>query len=446
MEGSVRRMPGFLLPDAPISTFAEYQAQGGGEGLERARDIGPEATVGEIRASRLRGRGGAGFPTGVKWAGLAADPSTEKYVVANGAEGEPGTFKDRWLMRHNPYQLLEGLLIAAFATNAAGVYIGLKRQFEPEAAAVKQAIAEMSEAGLLGTLPVGVVEGPDDYLFGEEKALLEVVEGNDPLPRLYPPYVQGLFEAPNESHPAAVNNVETLSNVPHILRHGPDWFCSFGTEQSPGTMVFTVSGDVQREAVVELEMGTPLSFLVYGIGEGLAAGRRVKAVISGVSNAPLPLRFLDLPISFEAMSAAGSGLGAGGFIVYDDTACMVRVGAVLSGFLNRESCGQCPPCKLGTGEITARLDQLGSGVSGRAADLEELRGWILRVTDANRCGLGAGQQVLANGILAEFGGDIAHHLDRGEEPGDRPACPDEREHRVPALIDYKPELGSFTVA
>ncbi len=282
-----------------------------------------------MRSSGLRGRGGGGFPTGIKWAGLADDPAADRYVVANGAEGEPGTFKDRWLMRSNPYQLVEGLLIAAFATSAVGAYIALKRSFEVEAEAIKRAISEMSSEGLLGELAVGVVEGPDDYLFGEEKAMLEVIEGNDPLPRLYPPYVQGLFETPNESHPAAVNNVETLSNVPHIMREGAEWFRSFGTNQSPGTMVFTISGDVQRESVVELEMGTSLSFLIYGVGEGLSAGRRVKAVISGVSNAPLPARFLDLPMSFEAMKAAGSGLGAGGFIVYDDTACMVRVGAAL---------------------------------------------------------------------------------------------------------------------
>ncbi len=436
-------MPGFLLPELPITSFADYRSRGGGLGLQRALEIGRSATVLEMRSSGLRGRGGGGFPTGIKWAGLADDPAADRYVVANGAEGEPGTFKDRWLMRSNPYQLVEGLLIAAFATSAVGAYIALKRSFEVEAEAIKRAISEMSSEGLLGELAVGVVEGPDDYLFGEEKAMLEVIEGNDPLPRLYPPYVQGLFETPNESHPAAVNNVETLSNVPHIMREGAEWFRSFGTNQSPGTMVFTISGDVQRESVVELEMGTSLSFLIYGVGEGLSAGRRVKAVISGVSNAPLPARFLDLPMSFEAMKAAGSGLGAGGFIVYDDTACMVRVGAALSRFLNRESCGQCPPCKLGTGEIAARLEELSSGAAGRDADLEELRGWILRVTDANRCGLGAGQQALANGIVTEFGKDLEHHT-LGPDSEERPACTDHRTYVVPAFTDFDEAAGAFT--
>ncbi len=430
-------MPGFLLPEAPISSLDEYLSEGGGAGLERALDIGPGATIAEVRGARLRGRGGGGFPTGVKWAGLAADACPTRYVVANGAEGEPGTFKDRWLMRHNPYQLVEGLQIAAFATGASGAYIALKHRFGPELEAVKRAVAEMSAAGLTGDLAVGVVEGPDDYLFGEEKGLLEVIEGNDPLPRLYPPYVQGLFATPDTPNPAAVNNVETLSNVPHILREGAEWFRSFGTPESPGTQVFTLSGDVQREAVVEMEMGTPLSFLVFGVGEGLAAGRRVKAVISGVSNAPLPARLLDLPMSYEVMAAAGSGLGAGGFIVYDDTACMVRVGARLSRFLNEESCGQCPPCKLGTGEIAARLQAL-ADAGGASADVDEVAGWIARVTDANRCGLGGGQQALASGIVAEFSRDVDHHLDGG------PGCPHERSYPVPALADFDPGAGRFT--
>ncbi len=337
-------MPPFLLPEAPIESLDAYLAAGGGDGLTRALDIGPEAVIAEVRASGLRGRGGGGFPTGVKWHGLRGEESPTKYVVANGAEGEPGTFKDRWLMRHNPYQVLEGLQIAALSVGAAGAFIALKRKFSLEVAAVKRALGEMSAAGLMGDLPVGVAEGPDDYLFGEEKAMLEVIEGNDALPRLYPPYVRGLYATQDESNPTVVNNVETLSNVPHILAKGADWFRSHGSAESPGTMVFTVSGDVRREAVVELEMGTPLSFLVFGIGEGLAAGRRVKAAISGVSNRPLPAAVLDAPMSFEGMKEVGSGLGSGGFIVYDDTACMVRVGQVLSQFLNRESCGQCPPC------------------------------------------------------------------------------------------------------
>ena len=424
-------MPPFLLPDQPIDSLDAYLAAGGGRGLTRALDVGPEATIAEIGASGLRGRGGGGFPTGVKWRGLRAEDAPTKYVVANGAEGEPGTFKDRWLMRHNPYQVLEGLQIAAFSVGAASAFIALKRTFVPEVAAVKRALGEMSAAGMMGDLPVGVVEGPDDYLFGEEKAMLEVIEGNDALPRLYPPYVQGLFTTPDESNPAVVNNVETLANVPYIIANGADWFRSNGTPESPGTMVFTVSGDVRREAVAELEMGTPLSFLVFGIGEGLAAGRRVKSAVSGASNRPLPAALMDTPMSFEAMKAIGSGLGSGGFMVYDDTVCMARVGQMLSRFLNRESCGQCPPCKLGTGEIAAAFgsDEL---------DVAELRGWIQRVTDANRCGLGAGQQALADGVAAAFPDDLAHHVEGADDE-----CPGRADVRLPLLADYDQAAGRF---
>ncbi len=424
-------MPGFLLPDEPITSLDAYLAAGGNAGLTNALEQGPDATIEAVRASGLRGRGGAGFPTGIKWRGLRKEDAPTKYVVCNAAEGEPGTFKDRWLLRHNPYQVLEGLQIAAFATGAAGAYIGIKARFEPEVAALKQALAEMSEAGLLGDLEVGIAEGPDDYLFGEEKAMLEVIEGKDPLPRLYPPYVLGLFAgdmagvgagsvggAVETSNPTVVNNVETLANVPHILRHGADWFRGHGTEGSPGTMVFTISGDVRRETVVELEMGAPLSFLVYGPGEGLAAGRRVKAAVSGVSNRPVRGADLDVPLSFEGLRALGSGLGSGGFVVYDDTRCLVKVGHALSSFLATESCGQCPPCKMGCTNIAAAFGRLSA-----AGDVDELVAWIARVTDANRCGLGAGQQALAAGIVDLFPDDVGHHLDGGICDAETPPVP-----------------------
>lgn len=427
----------FLLPLEPVGTLDAYLAAGGGRGLERAADIGPGEVVSTIRESNLRGRGGAGFPTGIKWQGLHRDISAAKYIVCNAAEGEPGTFKDRALMRANPYQLIEGIAIGAMAVGATEAFIGVKATFTDELERLKSALTDMSAAGLTGEASVGIVEGPDDYLFGEEKALLEVVEGNDPLPRLVPPYVQGLFAAGDDANPAAVNNVETLSNVPHIVARGADWFRSMGTPESPGTMVFTVSGDVQREAVVELEMGTPLSFLVYGVGGGTATGREAKAVVSGVSNGPLPASLLEAPMSFEGMRAAGSGLGSGGFVVYDDTACMARVGEVLSAFLAWESCGQCPPCKLGTGAISERFGRLHTSEK-RTADLEEIVAWTTRVTDANRCGLGGGQRALAAGLVDHFWDELSGHLE-GHCPSDRPI-------RLPKLADYDPAAGRFALA
>ena len=209
--------------------------------------------------------------------------------------------------------------------------------------------------------------------------------------------MRGLFETPNgPAQPAAVNNVETLANVPHILANGADWFRSFGTEDSPGTMVCTVGGDVVVEAVAEVELGTPLRWLIDEIGGGTRPGRRVKMILSGVSNAPLTAQDLEAPISFEGMRGVGSGLGSAGFIVYDDTACAMSVAAAASAFLYRGSCGQCPPSKLGTQAITERFRSIALG-AGSVRDLDEIAAWSIRVTDANRCGLGAGQQALARG-------------------------------------------------
>ena len=398
-----------LLARGEVSDLDAYTASGGGRGLARAAEIGPQAVIAEVRASGLRGRGGAGFPTGIKWAGATASDASRRYLVCNAAEGEPGTYKDRWLIRNDPYQLLEGIAIAASAIGAERAFIGIKRSFRDEVIALERAAAEMAEAGLAGTVPVDLVEGPDDYLFGEEKGLLEVIEGRDPLPRLYPPYVQGLFETPDGAQqPAVVNNVETLSNIPHIIANGAEWFRSHGTDKSPGTMVFTVCGDVARESVVELEMGTPLSFLVHVTGGGPHPGRHIRMALPGVSNAPVPAGRLEVPLSYEGLEAVGSGLGSGGFIVFDDSACIARIGAAFSAFLFRGSCGQCPPCKLGTEVLTVAFTRLARG-GGSAGDLENAAAWLIRVTDANRCGLGAGQRAFAEGLLREFGEDLVSH-------------------------------------
>jgi NADH-quinone oxidoreductase subunit F len=241
--------------------------------------------------------------------------------------------------------------------------------------------------------------------------MLEVVAGRDPMPTLYPPYVQGLFAEQAEPHPTVVNNVETLSNVPHILTKGADWFRSMGTEDTPGTMVYTISGDVRRHGVVELPMGTRLSELVYGFGGGFEAGRAPRAAVSGVSNGPLTAALFDTPMDFGSMQAVGSGLGSGGFVIYDDTVCMAQVAEHLSRFLWHESCGQCPPCKLGTGALTERFEALANG-SADIGVLEEIGAWTSRVTDSNRCGLGAGQRALAVGFVERFFDDFAAHMGR----------------------------------
>jgi NADH:ubiquinone oxidoreductase subunit F (NADH-binding) len=437
----------YLLPSAPIESVVDYRARGGGDGLARALEIGPAATVSEVSAARLRGRGGGGFPTGIKWAGIADVPDQRRFVVCNAAEGEPGTFKDRALLRTNPYQVLEGIAIAAFATGAEEAYVGIKEGYRREIARLETAATEMAGAGILGEVPIRVVTGPDDYLLGEEKGMLEAIEGRQPLPRWYPPYLIGLHtDMPSgvgagtsgwdtRSNPTAVNNVETLANVAPILARGADWFRSVGTADSPGAMVFTVSGDVVTETVVELPMGTPLAVLVHGYGGGLGAGRQVRAVFPGASNAPVPDSLLDTPMDFASMSSIGSGLGSGGMIVYDDTACVVRAALLLSRFLAIESCGQCPPCKLGTDALADRFLELESG-SADVSTLDQMDAWIGRVTDANRCGLGAGERALSAGMLRFFTDDVVAHLGR--------ACPWPRDLTLPKMTDWDPETGTFT--
>lgn len=438
----------YLLVDAPVDGVDAWVSGGGGDGLARAREIGPAAVIEEIRSARLRGRGGAGFPTGVKWAGVAdRDPSQRGYLVCNAAEGEPGTFKDRALMRTNPYQLLEGIAIGAFAIGAETAYVGIKESYRLEIARLETAATEMTDRGLIGDVDIRLITGPDDYLLGEEKGLLEAIEGRDPLPRQLPPYLHGLHTEMSSGvgsgsvgwdsayNPTVVNNVETLSHVPHILAKGADWFRSVGTTDSPGTMVFTVSGDVAQEAVVELPMGTPLSVLVHGIGEGTREGGAVDFVFSGASNAPIAVRDLDVAMDFGSMAEIGSGLGSGGFIVGGDTFCPVTSTKVLADFLAIESCGQCPPCKLGTAGLRDGILGLGGPEGERS--LDEIAGWLGRVTDANRCGLGAGAQALVEGLLREFGGHVADHLDG--------RCGRTNTLPLAKFVDHLPEAARFVL-
>src|SRR2546428_5567887 len=281
-----------LLDIAPRS-LDEYLESGGGRGLEVALGAWPEAVIEEVARSGLRGRGGAGFPTGEKWRSVRTVGAGPRFAVCNAAEGEPATFKDRFLMRTNPYQVLEGLAIAAHAVGAERAYIGLKELFTEEAAAVSGAVEEMQQAHALGGIPIEIVLGPDHYLFGEETGLEEVIEGRLPLPRAARPYVLGLFAtAPNEN-PTLVNNVETLANVPHIMADGADWLRANGTDTSPGTMLFTVCGDVRREGVFELPMGTPLRHLVEDLAGGPAEGRTLKALFPGASNTVMAPEELD---------------------------------------------------------------------------------------------------------------------------------------------------------
>jgi NADH:ubiquinone oxidoreductase subunit F (NADH-binding) len=431
-----------LLPAAPITTIDEYLAAGGGEGLRAALALGQDATIDEITASGLRGRGGAGFPTGSKWASVRGAAGGRHYAVANGAEGEPATFKDRVLMRTDPYRVVEGLAIAAFCVDATVAYIGVKRSFVAEAANLSRAAVELSEAGLLGDLTVSIVEGPDEYLFGEEKGLLEVIEGRDPLPRLLPPYQHGLFATVmmgwesgagvgggQASNPTLVNNVETLAAAAHIMANGATWYRSYGTTDSPGTIITTIVGDVRIPGVHEVTLGTPLARVIELCG-GPEPNRTLKAAFSGVSNPVLPAAQFDIPLAYETFAAIGNGLGAAGFAVYDDTADMVTVAAELTRFLAVESCGQCPPCKRGSMELAEALTSIAHG-GGSDRDLARIETLLGSVTDSNRCYLGTEVQRVVSSVLREFPGDFTAHLEGNPPPA--------RDVLVPKIVDIAPE-------
>ena len=423
-----------VLYPHPVANLDEYVKIRGGVGLENAKAVDPDAVVEELIASGLRGRGGAGFPTGIKWRTVRANhsPSEPSAVVVNGAEGEPGTFKDRTILRIDPYAVIEGALIAARTVGADEIIIGLKQSFGPEVERVRTAIAEMEKAGGTDGLRLEVFEGPNEYLYGEETALLETIDGRYPFPRIAPPYRRGEREvvetdrdavsrsglaahvemagpgSPTGAPPALVDNVETLANVPRIVARGAAWFRTEGTEQSPGTIVCTIIGDVERAGVGEVIMGTTLREAIHEIGGGPRSGRTIKAVLPGVSNTVLTGAQLDTPLTYEDMQAAGSGLGSGGFLVFDDTTDMTSVAAGVSRFLAVESCGQCTPCKQDGLSLSEALARLCSD-EAHIDDLSRARSLASTVGDRARCYLGTQHQVVLESLMSVFGAELEAH-------------------------------------
>lgn len=444
----------FLLPESPIDSWSAYLSQGGGLGIAAAQRLGWKRTIEEISASGLRGRGGAGFRTGTKWASVRESDDGIRFVVANGAEGEPASFKDRTLIRRDPFRIVEGAAIAAFAIGATHIYLATKRSFTREVETLNGAVLDFSESGLAEGLTFTVVEGPDEYLFGEEKALLEVIEGRDPLPRQLPPWQVGLFArgpvggwesssrtdgppgnlSSGSANPTIVNNVETLATVTHILANSAKWFRSFGTDQSPGNLIATVVGDVRRAGVHEVECGTPFEALLERCG-GPRDGRAFKAAFSGVSNPVLAAQHFDTPLTYEDFAAVGSGLGAAGFVVYDDLIDMTAVAAELSRFLSVESCGQCPACKRGTATITERLASIASG-SGSDDDLAAIASSLRQVTDANRCYIGTEEVNVVSSVLRAFPGDLVERIDTQVPTSTRVLVPLIKDISEDGLVTY----------
>jgi NADH-quinone oxidoreductase subunit F len=440
-----------LLADPPVADLADHRARGGGAGLARAHELGPGAAIQEVILSGLRGRGGGGFPTGRKWQSVRdAAAGDRAFVVANGAEGEPATFKDRAIIRANPYAVVEGVAIAAFAVGAERAFIGIKERFGPECERLAAAVDEMTEAGVAGEVPIQVVLGPDAYLFGEETGLLQVIEGEAPLPRIVPPYIEGLFATvptsgwsapPREvatefatSNPTVVNNVETLAMASLVLAQGPEWYRSLGTTRSPGVVVATVVGDVARPGVGEIELGTPLAEVIDRVGGGVRPGRTIKAVLSGAANPVLTADQLDTPCSYEGMEAAGSGLGAAGFLVLDDTASLLEVARAVARFLYVESCGQCPACKLGCGAVSEGLDLVATG-GATLDDVEAIAYRLQSVTDGNRCYLPVQTQRVVGSILTTFADEINDALEGRPLP--------DRGFVLPKLVDLADGVATY---
>ncbi|MGH9731667.1 MAG: NADH-ubiquinone oxidoreductase-F iron-sulfur binding region domain-containing protein [Candidatus Acidiferrales bacterium] len=424
----------YLLPDKPLQSLDDYIAIGGLKALEKARSMPREAVIAEVKKSGLRGRGGAGFPVGIKWASIASDPCPTKFVACNATEGEPGTYKDRMMMGRNPYQLLEGVAIAAYAMNAQKAFIAMKGTFEHAIASTARAHKEMTARNALGDIPIEFVYGPEDYLLGEEKAMLEVIEGREAMPREmdYPPYILGLFAGypsciPDRTNPTLVNNCESMSTVTHIIRNGADWFRSMGTADTPGHTIFTLSGDVQREGLYELPMGTTMRELIEKAGGGLRPGRKLKAIFSGVASAGLYPESIDTPLDFGSMRNAGSGLGSAGFMVYDDSNCMVQVAYIFSKFLWIESCGQCRSCKDGTYEATRGLEKLIEG-TGNEIDIEDILHASINAPRGNRCFLPTEHSLIIPSIVRRFGQEFAEHYNRG--------CRNCRVPILPKMHDY----------
>jgi NADH-quinone oxidoreductase subunit F len=364
----------FRSIDEPgLATLDVYRRLGGYRTLERAfRELDPDEILTELEDSGLRGRGGAGFSMGKK-ASFLPRGDMDKYLCCNADESEPGAFKDRELMQKNPHQLIEGIAIASRAAGATRAFIFVRGEYDLQGDILDAAVAEAYEAGYLGQNILGsrcdvelvVHRGAGAYICGEETALLDALEGKRGNPRLKPPFpaVQGLYGGPT-----LINNVETLSNVPHIVERGAEWFKSFGTEQSPGTKIVSVSGCVQRPGNYEVELGIPTRELIYDLAGGPEQGHEVKAFYPGGSSSPvLTPAELDLPYSFEAMADAGSMLGSGSIIVADDRVSIPEMALRTARFYHHESCGKCTPCREGTNWTVKMLERI---VRGEATPMD----------------------------------------------------------------------------
>jgi NADH-quinone oxidoreductase subunit F len=407
------------IDEPNLASIDTYRRFGGYQSIRKAyTEMTPEEVLKELENSGLRGRGGAGFAMGKK-ASFLPRGEMDKYLCCNADESEPGAFKDRELMQKNPHQLIEGLIIAARAAGANRCFIYIRGEYDMQGDLLDQAVEEAYEAGFLGNDVLGTGEqvevvvhrGAGAYICGEETALLDSLEGKRGNPRLKPPFpaVQGLYDGPT-----LINNVETLSNVPHIVASGADWFKSFGTEQSPGTKVVSVSGDVKRPGNYEVEFGISTRGLIEGLAGGPPEGHKIKGFFPGGSSSPVLTaeEGLDLPYSFEAMAEAGSMAGSGSIIVFDERTSVVELALRTARFYHHESCGKCTPCREGTNWTVKMLERM---IRGQATpiDLETVASVQTNIIGNCLCVLGDSMAMPVGSMVQKFRDEFMEAIQDG---------------------------------
>jgi len=408
-------------PDGPVS-LADYRAGGGFEALARAlREMSPLDVQQVVIDSGLRGRGGAGFPTGKKWSFVPRDLPGPRYLICNSDEMEPGTYKDRVLLEHNPWHLVEGITLASYVLGVRNAFIFIRRGYETPAGNLKRALAEAERAGLLGenilgsgfSLTVELHVSAGRYICGEETALMNALEGKRANPRIKPPFpaVKGLWGGPT-----VVNNVETLSNIPSIVRNGAEWFRKLAAiPEAAGNKLFCFSGHVRNRICVELPLGMTLGEMLEGPAGGMCPGRRFKACIPGGASTPFfTPAHLDVPMDFDTVARAGSRLGTGAVVFFHEETCMVAATLNLVGFYARESCGWCTPCREGLPFVRDVLGRIESG-RGEPGDVEILREHVKYLT-YSFCPLAPGAMGPVEGLLRLFEDEVREHINRKKCP------------------------------
>ena len=406
-----------------LTKLSEYERVGGYQSLRKALAMQPAKVIDELLAAGVRGRGGAGFPMGRKASFLPKPEQTAKpiYLAVNADESEPGTFKDREIMQRLPHMIIEGVLIAAFAIQASASFIYIRGEYLTEYEVLKQALDEARSRGLVGANILGsgfsasvvLHRGAGAYICGEETGLLESLEGKRGQPRTKPPFpaVAGLYNTPT-----LINNVETLATVPKIIAMGGERYAELGVENSTGTRVFSLSGNVARPGNYELELGTSLRELIYDIGGGVPNGRRLKAVIPGGSSVPvLTPSEIDTPLDFDSMAKAGSMLGSGAVIAIDERCCMVQLGLRVAQFYRHESCGKCTPCREGTRWMTSILERIEAGHAAQG-ELDLLLNVCDRILGKCLCPLGDAAAMPVASYVAKFRAEFQRHIDEGGCP------------------------------